>query len=218
MPKKRDYIAEILDQRSRFSHDGVRWRQFRERNAALIGIAQMLEDGPEKHAADRAEALRYLPIGAVACVEGYFRLLIRDLINSGGVYTERAAKLDEIKLDVRIIARLGGASVTPGELIAHLLPMSSLEDIARHTSLLLDLDLISTVKKTPVTIGRGASKAVMPRLVELLRELYRVRNIFCHEIAVQEKLDFVRAVRLLAAAFTFVHATELIVEGEKAFD
>ncbi|HZN25036.1 MAG TPA: hypothetical protein VFB75_12470, partial [Burkholderiales bacterium] len=78
---KRDYIAEISAKRDRLHRRGSRFAQFERRADALIEVHEHLERTRRIAAPVKAELVKYLPIGWIACIEGYFRLVYRDLVD-----------------------------------------------------------------------------------------------------------------------------------------
>jgi hypothetical protein len=134
--KKRDYIGEILDKRSRAYRRAGRWQQFVKRNEAIIEAIDFLERGRGDTAA-KVELAKYISIGNVASIEAYFRLAIRDLIEHGLPFDQNARKLQDLKLEIGTILDMRREKVSHGELIPHLVPVNNLEDINRHMSVIM---------------------------------------------------------------------------------
>jgi len=128
--KKRDIVTEIAAIRARsFRFAGTTpWRMGRLRSA-FTEDAQLDQ-----------ELLRYFPVGIVACVEGFFRQAIKELLDSGGPFYQRfasSAQSKDLKLDLEVIAAITGQTVTVGEIAAHHLPLSSLDPIESIMAVLL---------------------------------------------------------------------------------
>jgi hypothetical protein len=85
----------------------------------------------------QVEFYRHIPVGLVACTEGYFRMVIADLIDHGSPFRENAGKFPNITFSLDTALALQKQSVSVGEFVAHLLPLSSLEDINRTLTTLL---------------------------------------------------------------------------------
>ena len=211
MSRKRDYIAEILDTRSRAYRRAGRWQQFVKRNEAVIDAANFLKKSRGDSAA-KLELLKYLAIGTVACIEAYFRMAIRDLIEHGSPFEQNARKLQDVKLELGTILDMRREKITHGELIAHLLSLNNLEDINRHMSVLIGADFLGEVKSVEIPVYEKPILELMPDLIENMKELFIRRHIYCHEIAMKSKPTFAKESRAVAAAILFVNASDNLIE------
>jgi len=211
MSRKRDYISEILDTRSRAYKRAGRWQQFVKRNEAIIDAANFLEKGRGDSAA-KSELLKYIAIGTVACIEAYFRLAIRDLIEHGSPFEQNVRKLQDVKLELGTILDMRREKITHGELIAHLLSLNNLDDINRHMSVLIGADFLGDLKNVKIPDFEKSALELMPDLYENMKELFIRRHIYCHEIAMKSKPTFVKEGRGLSAAILFVNASDNLVE------
>lgn len=138
------------------------------------------------------EFLRYIPIAAIGIVEGFFRIAIKELVDSKPEYATNAEKYKDLKFDFRVISALHSRSLTAGELLSHLLACSSFENLNTHLSQIIGNDfthLISTfydrweveIKKQPkVPILSDTGK-----IFQSLRRLFELRHIYCHELAAE---------------------------------
>ena len=108
MSRTRDVIQEIADIRQR--------RRFGEAMSELPFRLFALEDAFKKHDKGNAELARYFPVALIACVEGYFRMAIKDLVDAGEPYLTNAEKpATSMKLDFAVLRAVHGKSVTVGE-------------------------------------------------------------------------------------------------------
>jgi len=128
------------------------------------------------------ELARYIPVALVGALEGYIRVVIRDLINYGRPFRKNAERLEELRVDLPTILRVQGARISMGEFLAHLLPISSLEDINRHLSTLIGEDCFSRMKKIPFTDEHYTIEKDHPRLWAEITSIFRRRHIICHEL------------------------------------
>src|ERR1700690_3181523 len=84
------------------------------------------------------EMSRYIPIGLVSCLEGYFRVVYADLLDFGSPYRDNASKLEtKLSFSIETIFALERSSVSSGEFVAHMLQTSSLEDINNIMTILI---------------------------------------------------------------------------------
>ena len=98
----RNLIQEILDIRSRLRYGSA----FHEFATRLI----LLDGAFEKRKTVDAEFLNYFPVALVACCEGFFRLAVKELVDSGAPFLDNAAKLGQsIKFDFESITAFQGS-------------------------------------------------------------------------------------------------------------
>jgi hypothetical protein len=122
MSRTRDIIQEIADVRQR--------RRFGSAMAELPLRLFSLEHAFKKHDKSEKEVIRYFPVALIACVEGYFRMAIKDLIDAGEPFLSNAEKpASSLKLDFSVLRAVHGKAITVGELVAHAVPLSRLEHI-----------------------------------------------------------------------------------------
>jgi hypothetical protein len=210
--KQRDIIAEILEKRSRLMRRADRYKQFSERNDAILDAIDLLATHARHDPYTRMELLRYVPIGIVACWEGYVRLLIRDLVNLGEPFHENAAKLEVGKFDVDAVLALGGKRVSTGELIAHQLRINNLDDINKHLSTVMGFDFLEELQRTHPPDNDMPLFYIADKLFRDINGAFELRHIFCHELAVttQPTLPMVRSMSRSSLVFTY--HTEILVQ------
>jgi hypothetical protein len=101
MKKPRDIIQEIEDIRSR--------RQFESAMAELPRRLRALQDAFDARNNAHPEVVRYFPVALVACIEGYFRMMVRDLVDAGDPYLANSEKAaSTLKPDFSILRALHG--------------------------------------------------------------------------------------------------------------
>jgi hypothetical protein len=77
-------------------------------------------------------------IAVAACIEVCVRDVIRTLVDSGSPYIDRIEKFkDLLRFDLELTKALSDRRISFGELVAHLLPISSVGQIASHLEALL---------------------------------------------------------------------------------
>ncbi|BAY79909.1 hypothetical protein NIES25_63970 (plasmid) [Nostoc linckia NIES-25] len=224
MNKQRNYINEILAKKGRVPPETTRWELVSGRLnkvSSIRYVADFLEDmdrwsgsGLEESEGYnewikqsyekvqysrglRQELLRYIPIGFVACIEGYFREVYTNLIDYGFPYKDRARNFKDIKFSIEDVINLDLKSVSIGEFIAHLLPTKNLETINDNINKLIDGDFLQELKSTrkklkPIQII-GYNEQNEPsvinlddelhgKMVESVKIVFQLRHTFCHEI------------------------------------
>ena len=214
MAKRRDFISDILERKSRHAKRTERWLQLMKRMEGLLFALHHVGNKAPKRNSCQSELLRYFPIGAVAASEGYFRLAYRDLIDFGDPYLRNAANFKDLSLGHEAIYAIHGRQTTVGEIIAHQLPHNNLGDITRNMDALTGGDLLENVRlelegQTQRSKERSLEASWVPQFVVRTFEL---RHIFCHELATSFTVRIEEIDRCLRATFAFLYCTEGYVQ------
>jgi hypothetical protein len=137
---KRNYVEEILSIRLR-NELNPRW------GGALIRL-EALEHDFERVPDFPSELVRYFPVAIVATMEAYFRSAIKELIDFGPPFSDNAARFDNAKPDLKTVLSVQGKVVTVGDLIGHLLPFKSVEDIDCNITTIIGQSFLERLKTT----------------------------------------------------------------------
>lgn len=207
MAKKRDLVAEIISKRRRLGRGPQRYRLASDRAFDLWWGMDIVRALPSASRRPKYELLRYFSVGLVATLEGYYRLVLRDLIDLSPEFRERAARLDETRLDAATVLRMSSERVSVAEVITHMLPMSSTTDINRHMSVLTGEDYFGLVKKMPISVTAPLEEA-FPAFIDTLNTAFSDRHIACHEVHPKLRLSFKRADTQWRAAMLLMQANE----------
>lgn len=218
---RRDLLEEILQKRGRHPADATRLDLFNKRSERLRhAIQQLLEQSaPDATEAD-TELSRYFPVALVACVEGYFRLAIADLIDKGSPFIERLPKLRDINISIDAAVAMQTKKITLGEYISHFLALSNIEDINRALSALLDLDFLETLlsgrfhlfdEEPPILL-----EEVRGDFMAAIKDLFHTRHMLCHEFAPDLKIDNAAMLRAFTATDVLVSLSEVIIWAEES--
>lgn len=214
---KRDYIAEIAAKRNRLRRRGTRSEQFDARVDALIDIAEFLQHGRNQAIPSKAELVKYLPIGWVACIEGYFRLVYRDLIDHGPPYRENAAALKDVRVGLDHVVAMQAGKFSLGEFIAHLLPVNGLDDINQAMSTLLGVDYLDALKKVKTDIFEKDKSLedldLSGELIQSLDFLFTQRHLFAHELNAKVRVRLREVYRHSRAALILMSINEILLES-----
>lgn len=214
MTRTRKLIDEILEIRQR--------RKTGHTLSELFIRVSALEASFEKRTEIESELLKYFPVALVACLEGFFRLAIKEIIDTGTPFLENAVKLlSNIKFDYEVIKALHGKQITIGEFVSHQLPISSLSHIQTHLSAVLSKDFLGSLRgvsdrvaheihgkpETPILTDPDSTYANVARTFEL-------RHIICHELATNFEISrdeievcFYSTTLFLKAAEEFISET-----------
>ena len=203
MSRTRDIIQEIANIRER--------RRFGSAIAELPLRLFALEHAFKVHDKKQSELTRYF-----ACVEGYFRMVIKDLIDVGEPFLTNAEKpASLLKLDFSVLRAVHGKTITVGELVAHSVPLSRLEHIESVLSSLLDTGFLQSLRSTtdrwaheirgepctPILSNPDEVFAGVARTFEL-------RHIICHEIASAYEVESDEVAQCLENCVAFLRAAD----------
>lgn len=200
---KRDYFSEIQELRIRNperkgSFDAMLYRLEPLQKATNSLLKK------RKLSSNDLELLRYIPVGAVACIEGYYKGLIRDLIDFGSPYRENIVNLREIKPTLEGLVGLQGGKASLGEFVSHFIGISNVEDVDKYMSAILGTDFLKQLKLEtglPDKVFAGASRA------------FELRHIVVHELAPEARATAQEASGFVMWAFFLLMATERFLQG-----
>jgi uncharacterized protein YecT (DUF1311 family) len=188
---KRKIVDEILSVRLR-SEISPRWGGATLR---LLALEVELDKASERD----SEMLKYFPIALVAIFESYFRSAICELIEFGSPFLENAAKFSQDKMqkpDFEWVLAIERKKITLGELIAHLLPFHSLEDVDCNMSTVIGESFLERIKATrdrwAVEIDGASPKPILDSpadVYQAVKETFRLRHEYCHELGLHQKPD-----------------------------
>lgn len=210
---KRNYVEEILSIRLR-NDLNPRW------GGALIQL-QALEHAIQKASDLPAEMSKYFPIAMVASIEAYFRSAVKELIDHGPPFSENAVGLDnarDVPLDFRTVLAIQGKTITIGDLVGHLLPFKSLEDIDRNMTTIVGQSFLEKLKSTQdrwaTEIEGASSKPIIDSASAVYRdvkETFRLRHIYCHEAPFFGKVDVGLIRRCFVSSSLFLKAADQLI-------
>jgi len=211
MTRTRDLIQEIAEIRQRRMFDSA----MLELPTRLFAI----ETAFKNHDRSENELIRYFPVALIACVEGYFRMVIKELIDAGEPYLSNAEKAaSSLKLDFSILRAVHGKAITVGELIAHGAQLSRLEHIEAVLSNLLGIKFLQAIR----TISDRWAHEIKgeperPILTEPdgvfanVAKTFELRHIICHEIASAYEIKPEVIEKCFESCLTFLKATDAFI-------
>ena len=149
------------------------------------------------------EFVRYMPVAAIALVEGYFKGLMCDLINLGPPFLQNAAEFKEVRVSLEALVGTHTREITVGELLTHPLRLNNLEDIDRHMSVVLGLEFLKTLK---------SEESLPAKYLAGLTALFEARHILAHEIAPDYKATPQDNFEFLLCVFCVLLGTEHYIQ------
>ena len=214
MMDRQRVIKEILEANTR--------RYFDNSSAELLVRIKYLEYSYRRLDPKNKELLRYFPIALVACIQSYFQMAIKEIIDLGEPYLTNSKQLmPKKRLDFDIVKSLHGRTITIGDIIAHYLPVSKLDHILSPMSQLLSINFKESVSRVydrwDVEVRKKPRVAIISDIEESCRYVdrtFQLRHIFCHEVAskfeiVKDEIDncFDHCVLLLKASDALISQT-----------
>ena len=207
---KRDYVSEIIEIRSRTGGKST----YLDAIIRLQRINSLLE--AEGHVL--LEAIRYCPVGLVACLEAYFRGVVKELIDYGQPYLERASKLERVKFDFSIVAAIQGYTISIGDMISHLIPINNKNDINSALTILTGEDFLKSLKEVKAHWPWESmrSEGIEPviknpsNVYGIIDRVFEVRHIICHEFANPLEISKDVAQSYIEAVQEFIDASNFI--------
>jgi hypothetical protein len=172
----------------------------------------------------KPEILKYFPIGFVACIEGYFRLAYRDLIDHGAPYSDNISGFKDIKFNIEMVTAIHTKrAISLGEFVSHLLPCNQLDDINRNMSIIMGLDFLERVATIKMKISDDLRLSLRDENVDgrtfaNLKTLFEMRHLFCHEFAMSEAYDSKTVWRCGMDAIMLILKTEDILTEELSLE
>ncbi len=211
MSRTRDIIEEIAQVRQR--------RRFGRAIAELPLRLFALERAFKEHDQKNEELTRYFPVALVACIEGYFRLAIKELVDVGEPYITNAERpASSIKLDFSVVRAIHGKAVTVGELVGHSVPLSRLDHVESSMSSLLGvsfLDRMRTIADRWEHEVRGApKKPILSNPDDVfagVAKTFELRHIICHEIASAHEILYTEVAHCFECCVAFLRAADELV-------
>ena len=183
MKKSRKIINEIIAIQKR--------RKTSFPSAEVYQRLTLLEYSYDYRNADDKELLKYYPIAIVACLETFFRLSIKLIIDYGEPYLSNAESiLPKTNVGFDVLKGLHGDTISIGDVISHSISISNLGHIVGYLNNLLQIDFITEISNVKdrwaIEIEKKPDKPIISDSGELLKYIsktFELRHIFCHETA-----------------------------------
>ena len=211
MSRTRDIIQEISEirQRRRFGSSMT------ELPIRLSAMAQAFEARKDVD----PEFIKYFPVALIACIEGYFRMVIQELIDAGEPFLSNAEATGQ-KIDFSILRAIHGKTITVGEMVAHSVSISSFEHINKWLGIFLGKDFVVALRTVH---DRWAVEILKEPLAPVLQDpnsvfagvkrTFELRHIICHEIASAYEINSQEIESCFEHCIAFLKASdELIAE------
>lgn len=204
--RQRDILSEIAAIKSR-SRYGSAFTELWNRLSAIDVAFEALPEGD-------TEGLRYFPVAIVGCIEGYTRLRVRDLVDFGEPYFTNGGEIAKsFRLEFAHLRAVHGGGVTVGELIAHNVQVSSLEQVLHLFERLVGSEfkpkLINAADKWGAFEGSESPILQDPdRTFGKVQKTFELRHIICHELASGAPVRHFEMVSCMEESLRFLRALD----------
>ena len=181
--QKRDVVQEIVN---KYSSGELRKESISYRFQTIDKISTELYSRSDSGS---NELCKYIPVAAIACLEWYFRLVYKELIDYGSPYTDNAGKLKDLKFDFQIVKAIQGMTITLGDFIAHMLPLSRVDHVFGHMDTLLGNNFKNELiefycrENTDLNTSSIDARQDFEEIVKSVHTLFELRHKYCHEIS-----------------------------------
>ena len=165
------------------------------------------------------ELLRYFPIAVVGCIESFYRLAIKALVDSVEPYlTNAKALFTNIKTGFEVLQAMHGQTITVGDLVAHSLKISNLSHVSSHMDQLLGdgylKNLGSVRDRWKVEVHGAPDQPILDDSDETFRwvsRAFELRHIFCYELATNHDVEPSDIESAFEHSLLFLKASEELV-------
>lgn len=211
MSNRRNIVKEIIEIKSRRKTDIP--------GSELFLRLLRVESSYQQRDKENKELLKYFPIAVVACIEMYFRLVIKKLIDFGEPYLSNSeVVMPKGNVGFELLKALHGQSITIGDIISHSVPISNLSHLSSHMSKLMDIDFL---KEVSLVHNRWEVEVLNKPSVPIIQEAdstfkyvtktFELRHIFCHEMASEHEVEDYEIEKCFDHSILFLKATEELI-------
>ncbi|HZY68818.1 MAG TPA: hypothetical protein VFE52_09530, partial [Devosia sp.] len=202
----------------------IEWKERRgEHDRASILSYELRRLGHvwKEKAGDAPEFVDFMPMRIVTIIEVFVREVVRELVDAGNPYLQRAEQLAKgARLDFAMLSGLQGKKVSVGDLIAHTITVSEPARIISYFESLIP-DFLNRLRgsherwteereKWPLTPIIRDYEVMMKQLTRL----FSVRHIVTHELPMEPTFDPAEIEEFLATAIEFVEAVSWLTVAE----
>lgn len=199
----------------------LEWKTRRGQSGASFTLAydlQRLGELWRSKSEGTVEFADFIPMRLVTIIEVFTREAIRELVDAGSPYLEKAEALAKgAKLDFALLAGLQGRKVSVGDLIAHTVSVNEPGRIVAYLAALVP-DFVQRVKAShPRWIEERANWPLDPIISDYdmmmanLSRLFTVRHIVTHELPSGPAFHLSEIEGFLKAASEFIEATDWVL-------
>lgn len=207
----RRIIEQIVSTRSRLRFERSETELFARLNEIKSSYKRMDPTVPE--------FLRYYPTALIACVESYFRLAIKELIDSGEPYLGNSRQLLRREgYDFDILIGLHGEKITIGDVISHHPSISNIGHVIALMNRVTDTDfrkaIIEVHDRWNMEIEKNPKEPIIFDIDETLGYVERtfgLRHVLCHETATAVQIEVEEIEKCIYHTSNFLKASSELI-------
>lgn len=212
MSDKKISVKNILEVKARSRHQ--------QASIELIHRLHELQSSYKKIDKSNLELLKYFPVAIVACVEAYFKMAIKELVDKRKDLMPNAIPLLKQKIDAEVAVSLGGDEITLGDLVAHSCSYSKFESIESSVSKILSASFSGELKNVQNRYRNTFFDEPLQPILEnpektfdSVRKIYELRHIICHEIASSHVFDYDEINESFEDCVQFLRASDEVISN-----
>jgi hypothetical protein len=211
-------LKQISDKKTRNTDSPV-WIKLKDRIDKLIVSIDIVNKDDIRSSPGALELCKYYPVALVACIEDYTRATISHLIDYGSPYIDRISEFKEIEFKTESILGLHKRTYSLGEIISHLLPASSYENVIKHFKVILSESFFDKLKDKLTEIDNNKTFKTSQKPGDVfgaVKEAFRLRHIFAHEFSGTEQITVANSIQLISRCYTFLYTLEMLINTDKS--
>jgi len=197
----------------------LEWKKRRGETSTAMSQLELLEDAWTARSRDLAVFAAYVPMRIVTIIEVFVHDAIRELVDHGDPYLERAEPLaKDLKIEFAFLRELAGRKLSVGDLIGHSLSTNNIEQlIGNFKKLILNFEeklqnsralwIEDELPPEPIIADYNHMKGQLSRL-------FAVRHILTHELPAEAPFRIADIEGFLEAATEFIGAMEWVLIKE----
>lgn len=195
-----------------------RGRQLQHRLTEISNAFDAVRKNLNADTPGRRELFRYFPIALVGSIQGYFSLVIKNLVDQGEPYTGRIAKLSDFIFGTDALLAFRDGRVTLGDVVSRKVSLTSPSAIYSTMDILLDDSFCNRIKSfqfaCPKCGATFTANYVFPKMFKEIEDTYQLRNILCHEMAIKQQLKIRALDHSIQGVWFFLSLSESILQRQ----
>ncbi len=179
-------VRQIADRQRRLLKRAARFEQVVQRLSAIENAVKHLK-GAHCPSTVRLECLRYVPVALVACVQGYFKLAVRDIVDKRRDCLANTQNVAEFQFNLSTLLAIQETKLSLGTVVSSMLPLNDIAavfsamDGILATSFTGQFDKIAV--RCPHCDATIPAKEWLDDIVRRVSAAFTSRHMLCHELA-----------------------------------
>lgn len=205
-----DDVEQILGWKTRRGQERLGTELYYE----LEGIQRLWAEKGET----ASEFADFVPIRIVTIIEVFIREVIRELVDHGQPYVDRAERLTKgTRIDFVFASHVHSRKLSIGDIVAHSISINNPTQIISYFSILIP-DFTQKLKVSHSRWSEDKESWPLPPIISdyddtiaRLARLFEIRHIVAHELPRRRMYETLEIDGLLAAAIEFLGSTDWVI-------